>query len=305
MAKLPIICGVFNQKGGVGKSLLSSILAEYAAINRGMNVLVVDLDMQCNSSDYWVGMENAPDVAGGQLPPIHPDYIAGDPDFADVEERSTIADTFFGKEVLPFETFINPENGFKGKVDALLGHPALLERINTEFNNESGQIEPKVINRLKETLYNEFVGEEYDLVVLDTGPSRNPIFRSAIRCATHALIPFECEEKSMQGINAMVQVIQSENFSRINSEQLKLVGLVPNKVRLNTRLHRGTLDMLHEQLPSLMLPYDLYLPHSTAFPERDLKGISPKSIFQINQNHTAFIHSDKLCCHIIDAMINA
>ena len=56
--KMPIILGIFNQKGGVGKSLVTSIVAEYAAIKADMNVLVVDLDMQCNSSDYWVGMEN-------------------------------------------------------------------------------------------------------------------------------------------------------------------------------------------------------------------------------------------------------
>ncbi len=298
--RYPRICGVFNQKGGVGKSLVSSILAEYAAIKQSMNVLVVDLDMQCNSSDYWVGMENCPNSPGGQLPPKHPEYIAGEPDFKDVEERSTIADTFYGKEILEYETYINPKNGFTGKVNILLGHPSLLEKINTEFSNDSGQIEPNVINRLREVLFNEYVGEEYELVILDTGPSRNPVFRSAIRAATHALIPFECEEKSMQGINAMMQVIQSENFSRSESNGVELVGLVPNKVRINTNLHRGTLDLLHERLPNFMMPYDLYLPQSTAFPERDLKGINPRSIFQISKSHTALKHSEALCQYVLE-----
>lgn len=297
--KNPYILIACNQKGGVGKSLVSSIIAEYASIKAKMNVLVVDLDLQCNSSDYWVGMENSPQSSGGQLPPIHPDWIEGHEDYEGIEQRSTIADTFYGKEILAYETFINPNNGFKGKVDCLLGHPALLEKINTEFSNESGQIETKVINRLKEILFNEFVGEEYDLVVLDTGPSRNPIFRSAIRCATHAVIPFEPEEKSMQGINAMIQVIQSDNFSRNDDNQLNLIGLVPNKVKMNTKLHNGTLNMLHEKLSSIMLPRDLYLPNSTAFPERDLKGINPKSIFQINQKHTALKHSESLCNFIL------
>lgn len=299
VSKYPYICGIFQQKGGVGKSLLSSILAEYASIKAHMNVLVVDLDMQCNSSDYWVGMESSLQSTGGQLPPIHPDWVANDPDYEGIEQRSTIADTFYGKEILAYETFINPNNGFKGKVDCLLGHPALLEKINTEFSNKSGQIEAKVINRLKEVLFNEFVGSEYDLVVLDTGPSRNPVFRSAIRCATHALIPFEPEEKSMQGINAMIQVIQSDNFSRDDEDQLNLIGLVPNKVKKNTKLHKSTLDMLHKQLSSIMLPRDLYLPNSTAFPERDLKGINPKSIFQISKHHTALQHSESLCKYIL------
>lgn len=299
-SKNPRILGVFQQKGGVGKTAVSSIVAEYASIKAHMNVLVVDLDLQANSSDYWVGMESSPQSTGGQIPPIHPDWVKDDPDFEGIEERSTIADVFFGKEILPYETFINEKNGFKGKVDCLLAHPSLLERINTEFSNESGQIEAKVINRLKEVLFNEYVGEEYDLVVLDTGPSRNPVFRSAIRCATHAVIPFEPEEKSMQGINAMIQVIQSDNFSRDDDNQLNLIGLVPNKVKINTKLHKGTLDMLHESLGSIMLPQDIYLPYSIAYPERDLKGISPKSIFQISKHHTALKHSESLCRHILN-----
>jgi len=297
--KFPKIISVVNQKGGVGKSLFTSIISEYASIIAHMNVLVVDLDMQCNSSDFWIGMENSPQSTGGQIPPIHPDWKADDPDYEGVEQRSTISDCFYGKEILPYETYISSKNGFKGSVDCCLGHPELLEKINQEFSTDSGQIETKVINRLKEVLYNEFVGEAYDLIVLDTGPSRNPIFRSALHCATHAIIPFEPEEKSIQGINAMIQVITSENFSRSDDEQLNLIGLVPNKVRMNTKLHKSTLDILHKELGNIMLPKELYLPLSSAFPERDLKSISPKSIFHISGNHTAKKHSEALCYHIL------
>jgi hypothetical protein len=56
-------------------------------------------------------------------------------------------------------------------------------------------------------------------------PFKTTIFRInkglvGIRCATSAVIPTELEEKSMQGINAMIQVIQSDNFSRDDDEQL-------------------------------------------------------------------------------------
>lgn len=277
------VLAVLNQKGGVGKTTVASVIAEYAALHGGKNVLVVDLDMQCNSSDYWIGMETAPQETGGQLPPPHPEYD-GDPD---IEERTSIADIFFGKAVLPHQTYISRENGFENEVDVMVGHPSLLERINTEYDNSSGKIATEIINRLGEFLHMQEVVETYDLIILDTGPSRNPIFRSAVKAATHAIIPFEPEEKSIQGINAMLQVIQSENFSRPAESLLELVGLCPNKVRSNTNIHKGTLEMLHEELGSTMLPSDIYLPQSTAFPERDLKGISPKSIFQIPKSHAA------------------
>ena len=106
--QLPVLA-VLNQKGGVGKTTVSSVLAEYASVKLGLRVLVVDLDMQCNSSDYWVGMEPAPTATGGQLPPRHPDYD-GDPE---IEERSSVADTFFGKASLPYPTFITARSGYK------------------------------------------------------------------------------------------------------------------------------------------------------------------------------------------------
>ena len=277
------VLAVLNQKGGVGKTTVASVIAEYAAIYEKKNVLVVDLDMQCNSSDYWVGMETPPQATGGQLPPPHPDYD-GD---TDLEERSSIADIFFGKAVLPHNTFINKDNAFEADVDIMVGHPALLERINSEFDNASGKIATEIINRLGDFLHMQEVVDTYDLIILDTGPSRNPIFRAAVRAATHAIIPFEPEEKSLQGINAMLQVIQSENFSRADDDQLILTGLCPNKVRANTNIHRGTLSMLQQELGNIMFPENIFLPQSTAFPERDLKGITPRSIFQISASHAA------------------
>lgn len=294
------VLAVLNQKGGVGKTTVASVIAEYAAIVAKKNVLVVDLDMQCNSSDYWVGMESAPQATGGQLPPLHPDYD-GDPD---LDSRSSIADIFFGKAVLPHPTYIREENGFENIVEVMVGHPSLLERINSEFDNASGKISSMIIDRLGEFLHMEDVAETYDLIILDTGPSRNPIFRSAVRAATHAIIPFEPEEKSLQGINAMLQVIQSENFSRSDTDQLQLIGLCPNKVRANTNIHRSTLEMLHQELGKVMFPENVYLPQSTAFPERDLKGISPRSIFQISAQHAAHRQSSAVGAYITEHIFN-
>src|SRR5690606_20364382 len=47
---------VFNRKGGVGKSSITVNLAAIAA-SEGRKTLVVDLDPQCNASQYLLGME--------------------------------------------------------------------------------------------------------------------------------------------------------------------------------------------------------------------------------------------------------
>lgn len=292
---------VLNQKGGVGKTTVSSIIGEYASIQLGKNVLIVDLDMQCNSSDYWVGMDVSPTAVGGQLPPLHPDYD-GDPS---LEERSSIADTFYGKAVLPYSTHISQENGFKGRVDVLMGHPERLERINSEYDNESGRIDTEVILRIGKVLHQPELAEDYDLILLDTGPSRNPVFRAALRASTHVIVPFEPEEKSLQGINAMLQAINSENYSRSTDKAVVNVGLLPNKVRINTNLHLSTLDMLQRELPGLVCPPDVYLPQATAFPERDIKGINPRSIFEISKSHKARMAAERVASFVLSGIFES
>ena len=47
---------VFNQKGGVGKSSIASNLAAISA-ERGLKTLLIDLDPQCNSTQYLLGRD--------------------------------------------------------------------------------------------------------------------------------------------------------------------------------------------------------------------------------------------------------
>lgn len=52
-----------NQKGGVGKSTLSVLCAQWLSHKRGARVCVVDLDSQCNSSSSLSRHAGAVDAA--------------------------------------------------------------------------------------------------------------------------------------------------------------------------------------------------------------------------------------------------
>ena len=294
------VLAVLNQKGGVGKTTIVSVLAEFGAliwrfteneISRPAKILVVDLDMQCNSSDYFVGMEANSKVRGGQLPPKHPDYDGS----SDISERSTIADIFYGKLVLPHTVQLRGKDG-DFEIDVIVGHPAELEEINERFDKASGEIDKKVVNRLGELLHHPDVSASYDLIILDTGPSRNPIFRSALRAATHVLVPYEPEEKSLQGVNSMAQAITSENFSRKNTQpKCKVIGLLPNKVRSSVSLHQKNIESVQTNLPALAMPEGVYLPLSTEFPKRDVKGARPASVFNLVPSKLARVKAEEAC----------
>ena len=51
----PICISVINMKGGVGKTTVAALLARYAAINLGLDVLAIDLDPQANLSQAFMG----------------------------------------------------------------------------------------------------------------------------------------------------------------------------------------------------------------------------------------------------------
>jgi len=276
---IPILASM-NQKGGSGKTTVIGLLAEYFALICGLRVLLIDLDMQCNTSDQWVGMDSSPDSVGGQLPPVHPDY---DPNIG-VSERSSIADIFYAKPVLPYPSWLTEETTGSGSVEVMCGHPELLEDINLRFTTKDGSIDERVLNRLKDFLHLEDLQSYYDVILLDTGPSRNPIFRAAMRAASHIVIPFKPEEKDIQGINAMLQIIRQENFSR-PKQKLQLIGLLPNMVR-KTSLHDANLMALSNK--TTLFPEKSWLNMLTAFPERDVKGIRPKSIFELPKSSPAY-----------------
>ena len=292
---IPIVA-CMNQKGGVGKTLVTGLLAEWFALIRNQRVLIVDLDMQCNTTDHWVGMDLAPNAIGGQLPPIHPDY---NPEW-EVNERSSVADIFYGTPILPYTTWLKNADTSEptGFVDVLCGHPQKLEAINVTFGRADGHLDQRVQNRLKTFFVDPEIQESYDLILLDTGPSRSPIFRAAVRAASHVLIPFRPEEKDIQGITAMLQVIRQENYARPNAnEKLKLIGLLPNMVR-PTKLHEDNLFLLRKEHDAIMFPTGSWLSHLTAYPERDAKGSRPKSVFELPVNSLPYQQSSAMANYV-------
>jgi len=211
---------VFNQKGGVGKSTITCNLAAISA-QQGLRTLVVDLDVQGNSTRYLLG-EREDDNEG----------VAG---FFEQSLKFTMrpkATTDFIVESPWDNLHVMPSS------------PALDEL--------HGKLESRhKIYKLREAVLE--VEDDYDAVYIDTPPALNFYTRSALIAAQGVLIPFDCDDFSRRALYTLlenVQEIQSDH-----NRDLQVGGIIVNQFQPRANLpQRLVQELIDEGLPVLQ-PY--------------------------------------------------
>ncbi|NOQ76951.1 MAG: AAA family ATPase [Methylococcaceae bacterium] len=203
---------IFNQKGGVGKSTITCNLAAISAVE-GKRTLVIDLDIQGNSTQYLLGHKI---------------------DDAD----KTIAHFF--KDCLGISLF----GGGKGSiVDAihetpfpnlfvLPSHPemeALQSRLDSRYK----------IFKLKEELEKL---EGFDAIYIDTPPILNFYSQSALIAAERCLIPFDCDTFARDSLYTLMNSIAEVKAD--HNENLEIEGIVVNQYQKQANLPRQLVEEL-------------------------------------------------------------
>jgi len=207
---------VFNQKGGVGKSTITSNLAAIGA-HLGQRTLVVDLDPQGNSSRYLLGDAVEQDLSG----------VA---DFFD----TTLKFTLRAPATSDFIVASPWEN-----LHVMPSSPALEEL--------HGKLESRYkIYKLRDAL--QELADDYDAIWIDTPPALNFYTRSALIAAESCLIPFDCDDfsrRALYGLLDSVKEIQADH-----NPDLRVDGIVVNQFQPRAALPRRTVqELIDEGLP--------------------------------------------------------
>lgn len=208
---------VFNQKGGVGKSTITSNLAAIAAA-RGKRTLVVDLDPQANSTRYLLG------------------------DRADELENTA---TGFFDQVLNFKLRPQPTEEFLAETPFenlfVLPADAALEELQAKLESRYK------IYKLREALD---ALEGFDEIWIDTPPALHFYTRSALIAADACLIPFDCDEFARRALYTLL-----ENVAEIradHNEALEIEGIVVNQFQPRANLPQRVVQELRDEgLPVL------------------------------------------------------
>ena len=283
------IIAFVNNKGGVGKTTCSKLMAEYLSKTKKLRTLCIDFDPQCNFSHQYLQMEIDPAAPEGLIPPIHPDYNAHDPDDADWDGRSSIAEIFYGQGVIPYPTYV--EN-----LDIAPGHA---EKLLIAESVRRSEVVEKVHKQLANFLNSADVQAAYDAVVIDTAPSKGPLTRSVMKAATHIIIPSVMEEQPVQGIYGMLQLWMQESLVRDKARPLQLIGILPNMFK-QTRLHKDILTSLQNSpaLSKYVLP--VKFSQRIVFAEVDAADSTPRSIFDFQDQHVAKNEAMEVCSYIAE-----
>lgn len=283
------IIAFVNNKGGVGKTTCTKLMAEYLSKIKNLRTLCIDFDPQCNFSHQYLQMEIDPAAPEGLMPPIHPDYHPDDPEDDDWDGRSSIAEIFYGQGVVPYPTYVD-------KLDIAPGHA---EKLLTAESVRRSEVVDKVHKQLANFLNSADVRAEYDAVVIDTAPSKGPLTISVIKAATHIIIPSVMEEQPVQGIYGMLQLWMQESLMREKSRPLQLIGILPNMFK-QTRLHKDILRSLQDNpaIGKYVLP--VKFSQRIVFAEVDAADSMPRSIFDFQAQHVARLEGMEVCRYIAE-----
>ncbi len=200
---------IFNQKGGVGKSSITVNLAALAA-ERGRRVLVVDLDAQCNASQYLLGRHDEVTPNIGQF-------------FA-----QTLS---FKLKEKPLSDFVHAT-----RFERLALIPSNPELMEIEQLLESKHKIYKLAAALK------VLQADYDEVYIDTPPAFNFYTLSALIAAQACLIPFDCDAFSRRALYSLVDNIAETQ--RDHNPDLRVEGIVVNQFQPRASLPQRLVEEL-------------------------------------------------------------
>ncbi len=207
---------VFNQKGGVGKTTITCNLAAISAAE-GKSTLVVDLDVQGNSTHYLLGQKvSNPDLTLAQF-----------------FKESLSLNPFGANQDLSINRFVH-ETPYP-KLYVLPSH-AEMEPLQSRLESRHK------IYKLRDAL-NQL--NDYDYIFIDTPPVMNFYSLTALIAAQNCLIPFDCDAFSRESLYSLLNVIGEVKMD--HNGGLNIEGIIVNQFQNRANLPQKLVDELIEE----------------------------------------------------------
>ncbi len=229
-----------NQKGGVGKSNLSTNLGIGLA-RKGQRVLIVDLDSQA-SQTVSLGWKN--------------------PDELNVTVATQLEQVMSGKA-------FDPHNGILHHVEGVHLLPSSIALSGVEMRLVNAMSRELTLKKCLAP-----IKSEYDVILLDCPPTLGMMTINALAAADSVIVPVQPEYLSVIGMTQLFETIGlvKEN---INSD-LRVEGVLITLANMRTNLAKNTVEIIKSAYGGNVRVYPEPIPYSTKVKEA---GAAGKSIF--------------------------
>ncbi len=207
---------IYHHKGGVGKTTVSVNLAA-ALRKKGKRVLLIDIDAQANAS-FATGLikflfEEDDNLKDNNV--FHLIEKSGQPFIPEIVRQSAYFNT--------------PE------IDVIPSHITLIGGQDALIKSAASRF--RLAKKLLE------VQHDYDVVIIDTPPSRDLYAQAALSAADYLIIPSDLKPFSNQGLPNVISFIEeeiNEIKEGLGKEPIKLMGILPSKISTNAQYLKYT-----------------------------------------------------------------
>ncbi|MFS0514312.1 AAA family ATPase [Nostoc sp. UIC 10607] len=266
------IIAVYHNKGGVGKTTVAVNLAA-ALSKKGKRVLLIDIDSQANTT-FATGLIKFQFEEDDNLREQNVYHLLESGDF-----------NFIPELVRTSDYFNNPE------IDVIPSHITLIEyqdKLNKILASRS-----RLVTKLKK------VETNYDIVIIDTPPSRDLYAEVALIATDYLIIPSDLKPFANQGLPTVKNFVNQVNESReiMGKPPISILGVLASKISTNAKFLQYNFPKQREviseryQLPLMeAVIYDrtaLSECMNQTIPVGDLEYPDPKSIIKFAELKTS------------------
>ena len=240
---------VAQNKGGVGKTTITVNVA-VALANRGYQVLIVDLDAQCNATNH-ISVTPAVELSYS-VADFFDDYKRFEPNLALLKDQQT---RFNNVSLLPSSKRI--------------GDAARNLQRNSPIPNE---ILSRILSRIE---------SDYDFILVDCPPEIETLTFNALVAVNNFILPAQ-GQYSIEGFEKILDAMDS--LDRINPE-LKILCPVLNFFKKNQLADKNMKEQLEDEFSTVVLkdrvihPEIVLIPQSAVFEQA---AITKMSIYDLS-----------------------
>ncbi|BBD61355.1 ParA family protein [Nostoc sp. HK-01] len=212
---------IYHNKGGVGKTTVAVNLAA-ALSKKGKRVLLIDIDSQANTT-FATGLIKFQFEEDDDLKDKNVYHLIESGEF-----------NYIPDIVRQSQYFNNPE------IDVIPSHITLIEYQDTL--NKIAATRRRLVKKLN------MVESNYDIVIIDTPPSRDYYAEVALIAADYLIIPSDLKPFANQGLPTVRNFIKQVNEYRddIGKLPINIMGIVASKISTNAKFLQYTFPKQRE-----------------------------------------------------------